>query len=393
MFHKKQISPFGATLRRELARMKSRPMYFILTVGIMSFCIMFFISLFNEGQLQKMPIGIVDHDNTKISRQFVRNLDATQQAKVVMKPGSYQEARTEMQKGNIYAFVEIESGFADKLQSSRRPPLTFYINDAYLTAGSLLLKDITAMSLLTSGGVQQQTLRAKGVDESLISGIIQPVAVDAHLIGNPWSNYSYYFLNVFFPGVLEFVILMTTVFVIGIEMKEKTSRKWLRAANNNFLTALLGKLLPYTAIFIVWGFVCSIILYGFLYHPAQDCIFRMLVATVLYVIACQCVGVLIIGILPVLRDSVSIVMIFGMFGFTFTGFTFPIEQMNYPVRIFSEMYPIRHFFIIYTDQVVHGVDFSYSALYYFILLAYTLLPFLIFFRLKKAAIYQNYPIK
>jgi ABC-2 type transport system permease protein len=390
---KEQISPFGATLRRELARMKSRPMYFILTVGIMSFCIIFFISFFNEGQLQKMPVGIIDHDNTKISRQFVRNLDATQQAEVVMKLGSYQEARIEMQKGNIYAFVEIESGFAEKLQASRRPPLTFYINDAYLTAGSLLLKDITAMSLLTSGGVQQQMLRAKGVDESLISGIIQPVAVDTHLIGNPWSNYSYYFLNVFFPGVLEFVILMTTVFVIGIEMKEKTSRKWLRTANNNFSAALLGKLLPYTAIFIVWGFVCSIILYGFLYHPAQGCIFRMLVATVLYVIACQCVGILIIGILPVLRDSVSIVMIFGMFGFTFTGFTFPIEQMSYPVRIFSEMYPIRHFFIIYTDQVVHGVDFSYSAVYYFILLAYTLLPFLIFFRLKKAAIYQNYPIK
>ena len=108
----------------------------------MSFCLIFFISLFNEGQLEKMPIGIVDHDNSKISRQFVRNLDATQQAKVVMQLSSYQEARTEMQKGNIYAFVEIESGFAEKLQANRRPPLTFYINDAYLTAGSLLLKDM-----------------------------------------------------------------------------------------------------------------------------------------------------------------------------------------------------------------------------------------------------------
>ena len=388
-----KISPFGATLRRELAKMKSRPMYFILTVGIMSFCIIFFISLFNEGQLQKMPIAIFDHDNSKISRQFVRNLDATQQAKVAIKLGSYQEARIEMQKGNIYAFVEIEHGFAEKLQANKRPPLTFYINDAYLTAGSLLLKDITTMSLLTSGSVQQQLLRAKGVDESLISGIIQPVTTDSHMIGNPWSNYSYYFLNVFFPGVLEFVIFMTTVFVIGIELKEKTSRVWLRTANNNFVTALAGKLLPYTAIFIVWGFICNIILYGFLYFPVHSSILRMLVATILYVIACQCVGVLIIGILPVMRDAVSIVMIFGMFGFTFSGFTFPIEQMNYPVRIFSELYPIRHFFMIYTDQVVHGVELRYSIAYYFILMAYVLLPFIIFYRLKKAAIYQNYPIK
>ena len=95
----------------------------------------------------------------------------------------------------------------------------------------------------------------------------------------------------------------------------------------------------------------------------------------------------------VMRDAVSIVMIFGMFGFTFSGFTFPIEQMNYPVRIFSELYPIRHFFMIYTDQVVHGVELRYSIAYYFILMAYVLLPFIIFYRLKKAAIYQNYPIK
>ena len=146
---------------------------------------------------------------------------------------------------------------------------------------------------------------------------------------------------------------MTTVFVIGIEMKEKTSRVWLRTADNNFITALMGKLLPYTAIFIVMGFLSNIILFGFLHFPLNACLFKMLLATVCYVIACQSVGLLIIGVLPVLRDSVSIVMIYGMFGFTFSGFTFPIEQMPYPARIFSFIYPIRHYFNIYIEQALH----------------------------------------
>lgn len=391
--HDKARYLFTATLQRELSRMKSRPMYFLLTVGIMSFCFIFFISFFNAGQLTKMPVGIIDHDNSRISRQFIRNLDATQQAKIVMKLSNFQEARTEMQKGHIYAFVEIKKGFSEELQASKRPTLTFYINDAFLTAGSLLLKDISTMSLLTSGGVQQQLLRAKGIDESLISGIIQPIAIDTHMIGNPWSNYSTYFLNVFFPGVLEFLILMTTVFVIGIEMKEKTSRDWLRTSGNSFRIALSGKLLPYTAIFICMGFISNILLFGYLHFPLNSHLFWMLLATVLYVIACQSVGLLIIGTLPVLRDSVSIVMIYGMFGFTFTGFTFPIEQMPYAARIFSEMYPIRHYFNIYVNQALHGVDISYSFLSYVILLAFVLLPTIILIRLKKAAIYQNYPIK
>lgn len=391
--HEKTTYLFRATLQRELSRMKSRPMYFLLTAGIMSFCFIFFISFFNAGQLTKMPVGIIDHDNSRISRQFIRNLDATQQAKIVMKLSDFREARTEMQKGHIYAFVEIKKGFSEELQASKRPTLTFYINDAFLTAGSLLLKDISTMSLLTSGGVQQQMLRAKGVDASLISGIIQPIAIDTHMIGNPWSNYSTYFLNVFFPGVLEFLILMTTVFVIGIEMKEKTSRTWLRTSGNSLRVALAGKLLPYTATFICLGFISNILLFGYLHFPLNSHLFWMLLATIFYVIACQSVGLLIIGTLPVLRDSVSIVMIYGMFGFTFTGFTFPIEQMPYTARIFSEMYPIRHYFNIYVNQALHGVDIRYSFLSYVTLLAFTLLPAIVLIRLKKAAIYQNYPIK
>lgn len=97
--------------------------------------------------------------------------------------------------------------------------------------------------------------------------------------------------------------------------------------------------------------------------------------------------------MPVLRDSVSLVTFYGMFGFTFTGFTFPIEQMPYPVQIFSELYPIRHYFNIYINQALHGVDIKYSILSFFVLLSFNILPFFVFYRLKKAAIYQNFPIK
>ncbi|MEN6618745.1 MAG: ABC transporter permease [Rikenellaceae bacterium] len=380
-------------MKRELKRMISRPMYFLLTVGIMTFCYVFFLSFFYEGQLTKMPVGVVDLDNSSISRQFVQNLNTTQQVEVVMKLNSYREARIEMQKGNIYAFVEIKHGFAKEVQSNRRPTLTFYINDAYLTAGSLLLKDISTMSALTSGSIQRQVLRAKGLDESKIMGIIQPISLDTHLIGNPWANYGSYFLNVFFPGILELMVLMTTVFVIGVELKERTSREWLHAADNRFSIALIGKLLPYTIIFTILGFISNFILYYCMHYPLNSSIGWMLLATVFYVIACQSIGILIIGLMPVLRDSVSLVTFYGMFGFTFTGFTFPIEQMPYPVQIFSELYPIRHYFNIYINQALHGVDIKYSILSFFVLLSFNILPFFVFYRLKKAAIYQNFPIK
>ena len=65
--------------------MGSRPIYFLGTVGVMLFAT-FFLRFMKEGQPVRMPVGIVDLDNSSLSRQFVRNLDATQQSEIVMHP-------------------------------------------------------------------------------------------------------------------------------------------------------------------------------------------------------------------------------------------------------------------------------------------------------------------
>jgi len=387
------FTSIGNTINRELRRMIGRPIYFISTVLVMGFCFVFFLTFFNEGQPNKMPIGIVDLDNSSLSRQFVRNLDATQQAKVVMQVGSYKEAREEMQKGTIYAFVEIESGFAEKALTSRQPTLTIYVNDSYLIAGSLLLKDISYMSALTSGAMQRQVLRAKGVEESRIMGIVQPVVLDAHLIGNPWANYGVYLLNVLLPGVLQLMILMMTVFAIGVEFKERTSHEWLENANESIFGALTGKLLPYTVIFTLLGIISNLLLYNYMNYPINSSIWWMFAATFLFVLAYQAIGVLFFGLTPVLRDGVTMVAFYGLLGFTFAGFTFPIEQMPYMARIFSDLFPIRHYFNIYVNQALLGVNVENSVVSFIALISFTILPFFVYNRLKNAAIKQNFPIK
>lgn len=359
----------------------------------MAFCYAFFLTFFNEGQPNKMPIGIVDLDNSSLSRQFVRNLDATQQAKIVMKLQSHKEARQEMQKGNIYAFVEINRDFASKVISNKRPTLTFYVNNSYLIAGSLLLKDISYMSALTSGAMGRQVLRAKGLEENRIMGIIQPIVLDTHLIGNPWANYGTYLLNVLLPGVLQLVILLMTIFVIGVELKERTAHEWLGNADNSIFAAITGKLLPYTIIFTLLGIIGNILLYSYMHYPLNSSIRWMFLNTFLYVIAYQSIGILMIGLTPVLRDGVTLAAFYGLLGFTFAGFTFPIEQLPYTARIFSYLFPIRHYFNIYVDQALNGVSIQHSVLSFIALLSFNILPFFVYHRLKNAAIKQNFPIK
>jgi len=384
---------FANTLKRELKRMVGRPIYFISTFVIMTFCYVFFLTFFNEGQPNKMPIGVVDMDNSSLSRQFARNLESTQQVKIVMRLNSHKEAREEMQLGNIYSFVEIKRHFANDVVSNRRPAITFYINDGYLIAGSLIAKDITYMSAATSIGMQRKILRAKGIDEARIKGIIQPIAMDTHLIGNPWANYGTYLLNVILPGMLQIMVLMMTVFPIGVEYKERTTREWLASSGDAMLPALLGKLLPYTIIFTILGVIGNILLYKYMRYPLNSSIGWMFLSTFLLVLSSQAVGILFIGITPVLRDGVTFAGLFGTLGITFAGSTFPIEQMPAATRILSDLFPIHHYFNIYVDQALNGVEIHHSFISYIAMLSFMILPLFVFFRLKNAAISQNYPTK
>ena len=54
-----------------------------------------------------MPVGVVDQDMSATSRQLIRNLDAFEQTAVVARYPTINEARTAMQRGEIYGFFYI----------------------------------------------------------------------------------------------------------------------------------------------------------------------------------------------------------------------------------------------------------------------------------------------
>jgi len=381
------------TSKREWKRMLGRPIYLFSSVFVMLFCYVFFLTFFDQGLPNSLPTGVVDLDNSNVSRTLTRSLDATAQTKIVKHYCSYTEAREDMQRGNIYAFILIGKDFEKKVLTNCRPELTFYINDAYLIAGSLLLKDISYVGALSSGNIQKKVLEAKGISGSQVLGIVQPIALDAHLISNPWTNYGIYLLNILLPGILQLMVLTLTIFSIGMELKEKTSKKWLQTANNSMIAALTGKLLPYTILFTALGIGGNFILYRYMHFPMNGSLAWMCLATFIFVLAYQAAGIFIIGLLPVLRDGISIVAFYGILGFSYAGFTFPIEGMPAGAQIFSELFPIRHYFRIYINEALNGADIRYSLIYFVSMLAFLILPMFVYYRLKKAAIYMNYAAK
>ncbi|HJA82893.1 MAG TPA: ABC transporter permease [Candidatus Bacteroides intestinavium] len=377
-------------MKRECQRLVSRPLYLFSMVVAPLFCYVFFTTLMGSGLPTDMPVGIVDQDQTSTTRQLSRTLDAFQQSKIVARYPTFNEAREAMQRREIYGFYYIPEGTTAQAQAQRRPTVSFYTNNTLLIAGSLLFKDMKTMSELASGAVVQATLLAKGATEEQAMAFLQPIVIDTHPLQNPWLNYSVYLNNTFAPGVLMLLIFMVTVFSIGVEIKERTARQWLRMGHNSIWISLAGKLLPHTAIFFLMGILYNVYLYGFLHFPCHSGIGPMLLATLCLVLASQGMGILMIGVLPTLRLGLSFASLWGVLSFSMCGLSFPLMGMHPTLQALANLFPLRHYFLIYVDQALNGYPMIYSWTNYVALLLFMLLPFLVAPRLKGALIYYKY---
>ncbi len=382
----------GAIVRRELRIMRNRPIYLLGSVVTVAFCAVFFLTFLKQGLPHDLPIGIVDNDNSSLSRNFARQLDATQLGKVI-KYDTFAEAREDMQSGKITAICVIPKGMYADVQASRRPTFSYYLNGLYFVGGALSYKNILTMINLADGAVQREVLRAKGVNEKAIMGRIQPVTVDVHQIGNQYTNYGYYLTNIFLPGVLELTVIIVLIYSLGAELKYGTSRHLIRTAGDSMFTALFGKLVVYTVLFSSIGLILIMLMYDWMHFPINGSIWNMFLAIVLLVLSSEGVAIFIIGMLPIPRLALSIGALYSVMAFSMSGFTLPVETMPPYIQGLAEAFPLRHYFQLYSKEVIFATGFAGWWREVVHLLIFLFLPMVVIYRLKRAYVLQNFPKK
>ena len=376
--------------------MFARPLYMFASVGVMLLSTFFFLTLMRRGSAEKMPIAFVDLDQTSISRRLCHEMQATPSVDICLITSSYPEAREAMQQGHVYGIFVIPDGFYDDLVAFKRPKMDFYVTNAYTVGGNTAYKQMLTMVNLTSGAFQREVLRKKGLPDDVIMHRIQPLTIEGHMIANPWGNYSVYLVSTILPGILGLICIMLTIFAIGYELKMRTSREWLRTAGGNYTVAMIGKLIPYTIIYLVLGIGCHLILYRFAGFPVYGSHSRLLFGLLLFIMAMEAMGIFLIGCLPTLRDAISIGALYSMLGFSLSGFTYPVMNMLPPVQALSYLEPLRHYYLIYliyVNEALMCAPTINSLVPALSLCAFMLLSLAIAPRLHKALIYQNYPLK
>lgn len=383
-------SPFVAVLKRELTRMISRRLYFGVCIVLPLFCLFYMATIFGDGQMENIPIGIVDLDQTATSRNISRTISSVPTFKVTKRFTDAEQARKSTQAKDIYGYLVIPRNFEASLMDGKEIALSYYYHYALLSVGSEVMAAFeTVLKTVSLAPVVMQAT-ALGVSPEQTQTFLLPVKTQGHPLFNPDLDYSVYLSQPFFFVLFQVLILLMTVYAIGSEIKFRTADEWLKKADGNIFIAITAKLLPYTIIYILMSILANYVLFGIMELPFSCGFLPLNLAAGLFVLATQALGVFVFSLFPAISIIISIVSMIGSLGATLSGVTFPAPFMFPVVYYASFLFPIRHFVEICQNLLYGDYGFAYTwqnvaALFLFLLPALLILP-----HLKNAILSHKY---
>lgn len=375
--------------RRELHRMNACRIYGVACIVLPLFSLVFMATIFGNGRLENLPVGVVDADNTSASRDIIRLVEAVPVLHVVKHYADEAEARKDVQRKRIYGYLLIPTGFAEKVGNNQPTTLVYYYHNAMLGVGGelrsafeRLLKQLSVQPLATQA-------IAMGETSSDVSAFLMPITEEEAPAYNLNRNYAVYLSQPFFFVLLQVLLLLVTVYALGSESKFGTSDEWLQTAGGNILIAVTGKLLPYTFIYMGMGILANFVFYGWMQIPLPCSLWGMNGVVCLFVLATQALALFLYSVFPVMSLIISVVSMVGSLGATLSGVTFPVAFMDMPVFVASHLFPIRHFMeaeqtLLYLHGTFTDVWMDVAFLLLFLLPPLCLLP-----RLKKKLVMRK----
>ena len=319
---------------REWRRMTSRRIYLGAAVVLPLFLIFFMATIFGDGQMRRLPIGIVDEDNTATSRGIVRSIAAVPTFDVVAHYANDAEAREAVKRREVYGYLSIPPRFEEAMVRGTDATLCYYYHYALLAVGGEVMSAFeTALIPVRMAPIVEEAIMLGDTEEN-IETFLLPMTADDHALYNPSLDYAEYLAVPIFYIMFQILVLLVTLYAVG---SDKLS------AFGRWPLAMVGKLLPYTLIFVAEAMLANVVFFRWEHIPMVGDMGLFALTTVLFIVATQSVAVILYTLFPVLSLVISVVSMVGSLGATLSGLTFPLSAMSPVVQYAAKLFPVRHF--------------------------------------------------
>jgi ABC-2 type transport system permease protein len=373
MLARRHLRPgFWLVFWREIDWLRRRPFLLafitIVPIGLMALLTM----IFNAGLATRLPIAVLDLDSSDLSRSIIRMVDATPDTAVAVRVGELAEGRGMILSGKIHGLLMLPRNLQRDVFAGRRPEVVFFYNTQTLTIGNLTLRGVNAAVPTAAAGIRLSLRTAQGQPIDEAQAALSPIPVQTHALFNPTLNYVYFLLAAILPSLLQIVVVTASAYSVGIDVETRHRLRILRRLGGGLWSAMAGKVLPYTTVFLMVLGLSDAVLFGILKLPLHGRGWLLDIAGLLFILSCQFLGVLLALLLKPTASAVSIGTLLTSPAFGFMGIGFPRLGMNAFAYGFGAILPGTWYLTARIDQTIRGTPLDLSWKPILVLLAFVL---------------------
>ena len=245
---------------------------FIVDDGVLVFFLvvpflypLLYMYLYSREVVREVPAVVVDDSHSALSREFIRNVDASPDIQIIDHCSDIEAAKLQIKNHNAYGVIWIPADFNKDIAEGRQTQVSIYADMSGLLYYKSLLSACTEVSLDMNKEIK--AVRLSGLSDREKEVTVQPIEYDYVPMFNSQNGFSTFIL----PAVL--MLLLQQTLVLGITMMAGTERERRRRKNLRLteeygspIDVLTGKGLAYFIFYCLISFYVLCIvpkLFGF----------------------------------------------------------------------------------------------------------------------------------
>lgn len=295
--------------------------------------------IYNPELVRDVAVVVVDHDRSDLSREMVRNLDATQEAWIKGYAADLNEARRAMDNHDCYAILEIPDGFGRKIKNNQQGEAVLYCEMSLLLRYRALLVATTNVSQAMGAQLLSEKIDLVApLAETVVDGDLMPVKNIT--MGNIEGGFDSFIM----PGVLILILHQCIILASGMAGGAKREKPWITGYNSfneqpSVLMTMFGQMLCYITILMVPTIYLIHYVPLMFSFPIAGNLFEMLMFLLPMMLACVGLGWCFQGVVWE-RESVFVLWVVTSVIFLFlSGLTWPRYAMPGIWKALSDCIP------------------------------------------------------
>jgi ABC-2 type transport system permease protein len=328
-----------AQVRKELTQLTRDRLTLALAL-VLPVLLLLLLSKATSLSVKDIPVVVQDLDKTPMSRRYVEAIGASLSFKVSVLPPDLSPEYA-LAHNEARAVVIIPPRFERDLGRGQNVEVQWLIDGTDANTANVMRGKAAAITQAFSVQLQPVAMRPA----------IQPQL-------RYWFNPGREDLKYFGPGVLAFGMAMFPPLLAALALSREGELKTILQVYVSSITAfeyLLGKVIAYTIVaWAEWmgGMIVLFVVFGL--RLAGDPT-PLLVTTFFYLLCQVCFGTMLGAAIPNQAAAIQAAQIGGFLtSFLLAGYIFPVANIPQPLRLVSNLVPMRYYLDVIRDAFVRG---------------------------------------